>query len=76
VAEFVQHDRPEEQEGGGDRRGVGGGVASGDRALERVLQEEDRQEQDEEPAGIDPDADAEDAQQLEGAGPPHARIVT
>jgi hypothetical protein len=67
VPQLVEQDRPEGQERGRHRGGVGSGVRPVQRVLERPLEVEDREEQDQEPAVVHAYPDAEQAGQLEGA---------
>jgi hypothetical protein len=64
VAELVQQDRAEEADRGGQRGQVARRLVV-ELARELLREPEDRQEQDQEPRRVDPDADAEDAPELE-----------
>jgi hypothetical protein len=76
VAQLVHDDRREQQQRARDRGQVGGRVGAAERVLERARQPEDDEEQDDEPTGVDPHTDAEDARQLDRSGPPeHGGMV-
>ena len=67
---------PKNRTAASHRDGEGDRVRGGEGFLERVLEKVDEQEQDEEPGRVDPDADPEDARQLERAArTEHAAIV-
>ncbi len=71
VAELVHDQRPVEQQHGDHGRRVRDGVRALQRVPERPRDKEDDQEQQQEPASIHADPDAERVEQLDRAGPGH-----